>query len=119
VALAWGARPGLPADPASGLGVVVTEFRAEITPGTFTKVLYEGALLQQTSVSGNPAYWIAGGEHFFFFRRPNEQPLEATIRMVGTTLVWEQNGLTLRIEGVRDLAEAIRIGESMAARPAP
>jgi len=119
VALAWGARPGLPADPASGLGAVVTEFRAEITPGTFTKVLYENALLERTAVAGHPAYWIAGGEHFLFFERPDGQPLETTIRMVGTTLMWEQDGLTLRIEGVRELADAIRIGESMAGRPAP
>ena len=32
VALAWADRPGLPADPESGLGVVVTQFRADIGP---------------------------------------------------------------------------------------
>jgi hypothetical protein len=119
VTMAWGARAGLPADPGSGLAVVLTEFRAEITSGTFTKVLYEGALLQRTSVAGHPAYWIAGGEHFFFFRRQNGEPLERTIRMVGTALMWEQDGLTLRIEGVRGMADAIRIGQSMAMQPSP
>jgi hypothetical protein len=119
VTLAWGTRPGLPADPASGLGVVVTEFRAQITSGTFTKVLHEGALLERASVAGHPAYWVAGGEHFFFFQRPNGAPLESTIRLVGTALIWEADGLTLRIEGVREMADAIRIGESMAVRSAP
>jgi len=119
VALAWGARPGLPADPRSGLSVVVTEFRADITPGTFSKVLHEGALLERTSVRGSPAYWIAGGEHFFFFQGPNGEPLESSIRMVGTTLLWEQDGLTLRIEGAPTMAEAVRIGESMRPRIAP
>jgi len=39
--------------------------------------------------------------------------------MVGTTLLWEQDGLTLRIEGAPTMAEAVRIGESMRARIAP
>ena len=116
VAMAWGARPGLPADPDSGLGIVITEFRADITPGTFEKVLHEDALLRRTSVSGQPAYWLAGGEHFFFFRGPNGEPIESTIRMVGTTLMWEADGLTLRIEGAPTMADALRIAESMRAR---
>ena len=116
VAMAWGARPGLPADPASGVGIVITEFRADITPGTFEKVLHEGALLQRTAVSGRPAYWLAGGEHFFFFRGPNGEPIDSTIRMVATTLMWEADGLTLRIEGAPTMADAVRIAESMRAR---
>jgi hypothetical protein len=119
VALAWGARDGLPADAASGLSIVVTEFRADITPGTFTKVLDEGAVLQQTSVSGAPAYWLVGGEHFFFFRGPSGEPLQSNIRLVGTTLMWERNGLTVRIEGAPTLSVATRIAESMESRSAP
>src|SRR4029079_12722804 len=79
VALAWGSRPGLPADPASGLGIVVTEFRADITPGTFIKVLHEGAVLRQVSVAGRPAYWIARGEHFLFFEGPNGERMDSTL----------------------------------------
>jgi hypothetical protein len=119
VALAWGARPGLPADAESGLGVVVTEFRADITPGTFVKILHENALVERTAVRGAPAYWIAGGEHFFLFRGSNGEELDATIRLVGTTLMWEQDDLTLRIEGAPTLADAVRIAESMQARAAP
>lgn len=113
VALAWGARSGRPADPESGLALVVTEFRAEVTSGTFVKLVHEGAVLEMTNVDGAPAYWLSGGEHYFFFEGPDGEPLEATIRLVGTTLMWERDGITLRIEGAPSLADALRIAQSM------
>ncbi|HYN64560.1 MAG TPA: hypothetical protein VES36_08150, partial [Candidatus Limnocylindrales bacterium] len=60
--------------------------------------------------------WIEGGEHYFFFRDANGQVLDATIRLVGTTLMWERDGLTVRIEGAPSLPDAVRIAESMALR---
>jgi hypothetical protein len=116
VALAWGERPGLPADRASGLGIVVTQFRADIGPQTFEKVINSGTRIERVVVGGAPAYWIEGGEHYFFFRDANGQVLEGSIRLVGTTLMWERDGLTVRIEGAPSLADAIRIAESMALR---
>jgi hypothetical protein len=116
VALAWGDRPGLPADPASGLGIVVTEFHADIGPETFEKVIKSGARVEAASVSGASAYWIEGGQHYFFFRDANGQVLDATIRLVGTTLMWERDGLTVRIEGAPSLSQAVRIAESMVLR---
>jgi hypothetical protein len=112
-ALIWGARDGLPADPESRLSVVVTEFRADLTSGTFVKLLHEGAVLETTNVGGAPAYWLSGGYHFFFFEGPDGEPIETTIRLVGNTLMWERGELTLRIEGAPTLADALRIAESM------
>jgi hypothetical protein len=116
VALAWGDRPGLPADRDSGLGIVVTEFRADIGPQTFEKVINSGARVEVASVSGASAYWIEGGEHYFFFRDANGQVLDASIRLVSTTLMWERDGLTVRIEGAPSLPDAVRIAESMVVR---
>jgi hypothetical protein len=117
--LAWGSRPGLPADPASGLGIVVTEFRADITPGTFIKVLHEGAVLRQVSVAGRPAYWIARGEHFLFFEGPNGERMDSTLRLVSSALIWEEDGITLRVEGAPTLEDAVGVAESLEARDAP
>jgi hypothetical protein len=113
VALTWGERPGLPADRASGLGIVVTQFRADIGPQTFEKVINSGTRIEPASVGGATAYWIEGGQHYFFFRGANGQVLDANIRLVGTTLMWERDGLTVRIEGAPSLADAVRIAESM------
>lgn len=116
VALAWTDRPGLPADPESGLGVVVTQFRADIGPQTFEKLLNEGVAVEQVVVGDTTGYWIEGGQHFFYFRDANGEVVDSTIRLVGTTLMWEQDGYTVRIEGAPDLEAAKRIAESMELR---
>jgi hypothetical protein len=116
VALAWTDRPGLPADPESGLGVVVTQFRADIGPQTFEKLLNEGVAVEQVVVGDTTGYWIEGGQHFFYFRDANGNVVDSTIRLVGTSLMWEQDGYTARIEGAPDLEAAKRIAESMELR---
>lgn len=113
VALAWGSREGLPADRKTGLSVVVTEFPADIGPSTFVKIIDEGALIQRTSVGNASGFWVEGGQHFFFFRTADGKPLETTLRLVGNTLMWERDGLTLRIEGAPSLEVALRIAASM------
>jgi hypothetical protein len=113
-ALTWGAREGLPADAGTGLGIVITQFRADIGPETFEKVIHGGTRVEQVSVGGTTGYWIEGGEHFFYFRTADGNVLETTIRMVGTTLMWGQDGLTVRIEGAPTQDDAVRIAEAMA-----
>ncbi|HKO34710.1 MAG TPA: hypothetical protein VJY85_13270, partial [Candidatus Limnocylindria bacterium] len=116
VALAWTDRPGLPADPESGLGVVVTQFRADMGPQTFEKLLLEGAVIEQVVVGQTTGYWVEGGQHLFYFRDADGSVADTTIRLVGTTLMWEQDGKTVRIEGAPDLETAKRIAESMEGR---
>jgi hypothetical protein len=112
--LVWGARDGLPADPGTGLGIVVTQFRADIGPETFEKAIRSGTRVERITVNDTTGYWIEDGEHFFYFRTADGNVLETTIRMVGTTLMWEQDGLTVRIEGAPSQADAVHIAESMA-----
>jgi hypothetical protein len=114
LALVWGERPGFAADPESGIGVVLTEFRADIGPDTFEKMVDSGVRVESATVNGQPGYWIEGGEHFFFYRDADGQVVESTLRLVGSALVWEEHGLTLRIEGAPSLAEALRIAGSLA-----
>ena len=116
VALAWTGRPGLPADPKSGLGVVVTQFRADIGPETFEKLLNEGVVVEQVIVGDTTGYWIEGGQHFFYFRDAEGNVVDSTIRLVGTTLMWERDGFTARIEGAPNVEAAKKIAESMKPR---
>jgi hypothetical protein len=113
LALIWGDRPGFPADSESGIGVVLTEYRADIGPETFEKMLSSGVRVESVTVNGGPGYWIEGGEHFFFYRDADGQVVQDTLRLVGTALVWEEGGLTLRIEGAPGLQDALRIAESL------
>ena len=116
VALAWTDRPGLPADPETGLGIVITQFPADIGPQTFEKLLNEGVAVEQVVVGTTTGYWIEGGQHFFYFRDAEGNVVDSTIRLVGTTLMWERDGYTARIEGAPDVEAARRIAESMERR---
>ena len=112
VALIYGARPDYPAD-AAGVGLVITEFRADIGPEVFEKLVHSGVRVDETSVAGRPAYWVSGGAHFMFYRDASGRVVEETMRLVGDTLIWESSGLTLRVEGARSLEVARRIAASL------
>jgi hypothetical protein len=112
VVLAWGDRPGYPADD-DGIGLVITEFEADIGPDTFEKMILDGTTVQPTTVNGLPGWWVEGGTHFFFYRDEDGEIVETTVRLVGSALFWEENGLVLRIEGAPNLAAAQKVAASL------
>ena len=73
-------------------------------------------MIEQVVVGQTTGYWVEGGEHLFYFRDADGSVVDTTIRLVGTTLMWEQGGHTIRIEGAPDLETAKRIAESMEGR---
>jgi hypothetical protein len=112
VTLAWGDRPGYPAAD-DGIGLVITEFEADIGPSTFEKMVDEGSTVQAVTVNGLPGWWVAGGTHFFFYRDPDGKIVETTIRLVGSALLWEEEGLVIRIEGAPNLEAAQKVAASL------
>jgi hypothetical protein len=112
VFLVWGQRPGYSAD-ADGLGLVVSEFWANVDPGLWEKMVYEDSTIVRTQVGEQAALWISGGTHTFFYRDANGVVVDSSLRLVGTALIWEQNGLVLRVEGAPDLASARAVGDSL------
>jgi hypothetical protein len=112
VTMVWGARPGYPAG-ADGLGVVVTEFLADIGPETFEKMLLEGTQVEEVTVNGQRGWWVEGGFHAFFYRDADGQMVDTSLRLVSSALIWEEAGLALRIEGAPDLASAMRVAASL------
>jgi hypothetical protein len=113
ISLVWGDRPGYPADPKTRIALVVTEFRADVGPDYWEKLINTGTRVQPTTVRSAAAYWVAGGTHFFFYRDASGQVVNTTMRLVGTSLIWEQGGLTLRVEGAQTLDAARRVAASI------
>jgi hypothetical protein len=113
VTLLYGERAGFPADPTSGVGVIVTQFRADIGPEYFEKLIDSGISVTATSVDGGAAWWIAGGDHFFFYRDANGRPVDTTLRLAAPTLIWEASGVSYRVEGAPSMLDAIRVAESL------
>ena len=113
VTLLYRERDGFPADPATNVGLIVTQFRADIGPEIFEKLVTSGVRVTPAHVSGTDAWWIAGGNHFFFYRDAQGNVVDTTLRLAGDTLIWEEGGVTHRVEGAPSLAAAIRVAESL------
>ena len=113
VTLLYGKRGAYPADAATGIGVIVTQFRADIGPEVFEKMILEGVRVSAARVDGRAAWWVAGGEHYFFYRDANGRMVDSTLRLAGDTLIWEAGGVTHRVEGAPSLEAAIAVAESL------
>jgi len=112
VALAYTPRPGIPLVKQTGLGVLVTEFRGDLVPGFISKGVGPGTSLQETSVNGDPGWWIAGEPHTIYVEVAGSGQFE-TLRMAANTLVWEHAGVTYRIESSLSKAESFRIASGL------
>ncbi len=113
VTLLYGARAGFPADAETGVSLIVTQFRADIGPEIFEKLIDSGVTVTATHVKGLPAWWVAGGDHYFFYRDATGRVVDTTLRLAGPALIWEEAGVTHRVEGAPSLAEALQVAESL------
>jgi hypothetical protein len=112
VSLVWLPRPGLPEASTTGVGLLVTQFRAGIDGGFAKKIPSDKTIVRSVIVNGRSGYWIEGEPHNFFYDHPGGTIPERP-RLAGNVLLWEQGGITYRIEGPRTLEEARRIAESL------
>ena len=65
-----------------------------------------------TLVNGRTAVWVEGW-HPFFLQSVNGGDTETHLFLAGTVLIWEQDGITYRLEGEYNLDEAVEIAESL------
>lgn len=83
------------------------------SPVIVAKTLYgeETEILAETAVGGQPAFWVRG-PHLLEVRGQNDR--FGMVRIVpGNTLIWEQDGLTYRLESELSLEEALQVAESL------
>jgi hypothetical protein len=114
VSLVYRARPGLPSAGPTGAGLLLTEFRASVNAGFLQKVVGEGTTLSAVRVKDRyPGFWIEGRPHEVMVVGPDGQPVPDTVRLAGNVLIWEQGGVTLRIESTLGLAQVLRLAASV------
>jgi hypothetical protein len=68
--------------------------------------------VRHVTVSGRPAVWV-DRPHVVIYTGRDGQLREESARLAGSTLVWEADGITYRVEGALSEREAIAIAESM------
>jgi len=109
VALAYNPRPGIPLVTETGLGLLVTEFRGDLSPQLILKQAEPGTRIEETSVNGDPGWWLEGKPHMIVVVESPDRMRPETLRLAANTLVWEHAGVTYRIESKLSKAEAMRI----------
>jgi len=115
VSLLYPASADLPKIGSTGVGLLLMEIDAGgDTPIWLVKRATGETPLQPVTVNGREGYWIAGGT----LLAETGDPFWTYQRRSGNVLVWEEEGITYRMESDLPLAEAIAIAESLEpARP--
>lgn len=99
----------------SGVGLLHMQFIADIDSGFLTKQLQGGTDIVAVAVRGNPGYWIEGEPHVLSYVDPDGLVRTDTTRLAENVLLWEEAGVTHRIESALSLEEATLIAESLSA----
>ena len=113
LSLAYAARPGLPRARSTRLGLLVTQFRGDLSPDYIGKLAGLSSTVERLRVDGQPAIWIAGAPHFFFYRAPNGEFVDTTLRIAGNVLLLERGRLLVRLEGAFGRDRAIELARSL------
>lgn len=113
ITLVYGPRPGIPLSHEPGVSVLIVEFRGRPDE---TLIGGKGAgpdtKIESLSVNGGRGIWLEGAPHLFFYRDESGMIWTDTLRLAGNTLIWEQDGVTLRLEAQVSRDEALRIAAS-------
>jgi len=112
VTLVYVSRPEIPVSRQAGVSAVVVAFRGRVDESLFGKVGVLGTRIEEVTVSGGRGFWLEGTPHQFFYRDSAGNPSTETLRLAGNTLLWEQDGVTFRLEAQLERDEALRIATS-------
>jgi hypothetical protein len=111
--LVYRPREDLPDARGSGIGLLVTEFRGDVTPDFVGKLADQGVRITRVEVEGDPGIWLEGSPHVVFFRAADGEVRENTSRLAGNTLLLELGGVLVRLEGEISRERALEIAASL------
>lgn len=103
--------PGVPRSQETGVGMLLTEFRGRYEPALVKKVSTTSTVEPVDLHDGG--YWLEGRPHSVLFRDPDGDITEDRIRLAGNTLIWEDNGVSYRLEADLEKAEALALARSL------
>jgi hypothetical protein len=101
----------LPPAAASGVGMLLTEFRADSE--VISKRVGDDVRVESVTVDGNEGVWLEGGTHVVELTDESGEQLVDNTRLAGNTLIWQRGALTVRLESGLAKEDAIRIARSL------
>jgi hypothetical protein len=115
VSLLWAPSSGLTRTSQTGVGLLIMELPGSADPSiAFAKTIGPGTQVEPVNVGATQGVWVSGKPSVFFYSLPGggETNFE-TLRLAGNTLLWDEDGLTLRIESSLSRDQALAIARSM------
>ena len=109
VSLVYRARPNLPAAPHTSVGALLTEARGIV----FAKFFDPTTRVEPVTVAGQPGYWLTGRPHLFAYLDAQQRVRSETLRLAGDTLLWNRDGLVLRLETALPRDAALRLAANV------
>jgi hypothetical protein len=113
VTLVYVSRTDIRPTGITGVSVLVTEARGQVNEQYFGKVLGPDVTIEQVSVNGHAGWWISGKPHDFAFTDAQGNFYSDTLRLATNTLIFDDGGTLVRIEGDMTEAQAIEIARSL------
>ena len=113
VTLVYASRPGIKIAGQTGVSVLVTEARGKVNEQFFGKMLGPDATVEPINVAGHQGYWISGTPHGFVFVDESGSYRDETMRLATNTLIFDDSGTIVRIEGDMTKDQAMQIATSM------
>jgi hypothetical protein len=113
VTLVYASAPGIQPSGQTGVAVLVTEARGRVNEIYFQKVLGPEATVEQLTVGGHSGYWISGHPHDFLFVGADGQVQDDSLRLATNTLILDDNGTIVRVEGDMTKDQALAIAASL------
>jgi hypothetical protein len=112
VTLVWRERSGIPVAPASDASVLLSVFHGAPPDEEFVlKVLYSGARARSVSVHGQVGAFVSGPQTVMY-AASNGDVLDGAARLSANSLIWQQDGVTLRLESALGRDASVAIAES-------
>lgn len=108
-------RSDLPATAQTDVGALLTQFPGRTDRPLATKGVGPTATVESLSVRGGRGFWIEGDAHVFAYFDSTGEIRYDEYRLAGNVLLWEEDGLTYRLESALSKRRATEIADSMRA----
>jgi hypothetical protein len=96
----------------TGLGLLVTEFRADLTKSLIRKMFTNQTNVSRVRFGGHIGYWLQGPGHVVYYNVSGQDYVD-TLRLATNTLVFDDGNMLVRIEASIPKRQAIRIAASL------
>ena len=113
VTLVYLPRQGLPEVRGTGVGMLITQFRARVGEDFMRKLVGAGGNVTPVAVGRHNGYWISGPPHVMFYVDAQGRLRDDTLRLAANALVWERAGTTFRVESALGRKQTLKIARSL------